>query len=58
VKELARKLKLRRETLRNISGELLQHVAGGDTGSLSCGGNDCEPPYKVPDYQEPDWVDN
>jgi hypothetical protein len=58
VKEPARKLKLRRETLRNISGELLQHVAGGDTGSLSCGGNDCEPPYKVLDYQEPDWVDN
>jgi hypothetical protein len=58
VKEPARKLTVRRETLRTISTERLEHVAGGDTGSLSCGGMDCEPANKVFDYQEPDWVDN
>jgi hypothetical protein len=39
-----KKLTLSRETLRTLSDKQLKGVAGGDTGSLSCGGPDCWQP--------------
>jgi len=54
MKKMSRKLQLRKETLRNISSEQLQHVIGGDTGSLSCGGPDCEPADDTTWYRPPE----